>query len=132
MTDHPFSRDAVTAVVEEYRIPEDELDRTLEEIQETFERGDGKYEYSSQHTFGWEDEEAFYLYTDGTWETVSDELSLENERLDPAQEVHRRYMIESAKHRGKDETVSKQFTEGVQALVVANTAEGDSLFGQDV
>lgn len=132
MTDHPFSRDAVTAVAEEYRIPEDELDRTLGEIQEAFERGDGKYEYSSQHTFGWEDEDAFYLYADGTWETVSDELSLENEHLDPAQAVHRRYMIESANRRGKDETLSKQFTEGVQALVVANTAEGDSLFGQDV
>ena len=132
MTDHPFPRDVVAAVAEEYDTSPDDVDDTLAAVQNAIERGDETYEYSSQHTFGWENDEAFYLYADGIWGTLDDELELGAERLEPARAVHRRYMLESAEERGEASSVEEQFDDGLDALVVTNTADGDPLFGQDV
>ena len=41
-------------------------------------------------------------------------------------------MVESAKRRNEEQSVRNQLDEGVEALVVANTARGDPLFGQDI
>ena len=132
MTDHPFPGDIVTAVADERGIATEQLNTVLERVQRAIERDDGKYEYSSQHNFGWKDADAFYLYGDGIWETLGAELSLEQPQLAPARTVHRRYVLDSAEDRNEGQTVSEQLDEGVAALVVANTAEGDPLFGQDV
>lgn len=132
MADHPFPQDFVTAVADQYRSDPERLDETLGRIQHALERSGGKYEYSSEHTFGWQDDAAFYLYGDGIWETLSEELSLGEERLEPARDVHRQFMLDSASERGEQQTVEQQFEDGTEALVVANTSEGDPLFGQDV
>ena len=132
MTDHPFPRDIVATVADEHEIARDQLDNILERIQRAIERGDGQYEYSSQHNFGWKDADAFYLYSDGMWETLGKELSFEQSQLAPARTVHHRYMIDSAKQRNEGQTIGEQLDEELEALVVANTAEGDPLFGQDV
>ena len=132
MTDHPFPQDVVRTVADEYERDRDELERTLERIQTAIERDEGKYEYSSQHTFAWEDPDAFYLYGDGIWETLEEELPVERRSLTAARAVHRTHMIESAKRRDEDETVAEQLEEGTEALIVANTASGEPMFGQDV
>ena len=132
MTDHPFPEDTITTVADEHDIARDQLDNALEQIQRAIERDDGQYEYSSQHNFGWKDADAFYLYGDGIWKTLGKQLSLEQTQLAPVRTVHHQYMIDSAKQRNEEQTVGEQLDEGVEALVVANTAEGDPLFGQDV
>lgn len=132
MTEHPFPHDVITTVADEHEVDPTELDQILEQVQEAIQRGDETYEYSSQHTFGWEDTEAFYLYGDGIWATLEDELSLAQRHVAPARAVHRTHMVDSARQRGEDESVIKQFDEGTEALVVANTAEGDPLFGQEI
>ena len=132
MTDHPFPRGVVAAVAEEYDTSTDDVEDTLAAVQDAIERGDGKYEYSPQHTFGWSDEDAFYLYGEGIWGTLGDQLELADDRLEPARDVHRRYMLDSAERRGEADTVEEEFAEGATALVVTNTADGDPLFGQDV
>ncbi|WP_408957906.1 hypothetical protein [Natrinema sp. 74] len=132
MSDHPFPHDVVEAVTDEHETDRARLEALLERIQEALERGDENYEYSSQHTFAWNDADAFYLYGDGIWETLADELSLERQAAAAARAVHRRDMLESARRRGDVDTVTEQFDDGAEALVVANTADGAPLFGQDV
>ena len=132
MTDHPFPRDVIAAVAEEYDTSTDDVDDTLAAVQDAIERGDGKYEYSTQHTFGWSDEDAFFLYSEGIWRTLGDQLSVADDRLEPAREVHRQYMLDSAERRDDADTVEAEFENGASALVVTNTADGDPLFGQDV
>lgn len=132
MTTHPFTEDLVTAVADEHGVDREKLDTALDRIQRGIERGDGQYEYSSEHSFGWSDDEAFYLYGNGIWETLGEQLSLDPDLLDPARTVHRRRTIESAERRDEERSVGKRLTEDTESLVVANTAEGEPLFGQDV
>lgn len=132
MANHPFPEKIVTTVADEHEVTKDELDTVLERIQQTMQRDEEKYEYSSHHNFGWSDADAFYLYGDGIWEALGTELSLEQSELAPARTVHHRFMVDSAKRRNEEEIVDEQLDDGLEALVVANTAEGDPLFGQDV
>lgn len=132
MTKHPFPDTIVTAVANEHDIGKEPLDHDLDQVQQSIERSEWQYEYSSEHTFGWKDADAFYFYGDGIWETLNEQLTLEEDRLAPVRTVHRRYMIDSAKRRNEAQSVRNQLEEGVEALVVANTAGGDPLFGQDV
>jgi len=132
MTDHPFPHDIISTVADEHEIEQSDLEQTLEQIQDAIERDGETYEYSSQHTFGWKDEAAFYLYGDGIWETLEDELSMGQQERTAARAVHRTHMLESARQRDEYETVVDQFDDGVSALVVTNTAEREPLFGQDV
>lgn len=132
MADHPFPQDLVAEIADQYGSDPQRLDETLGRVQHALERNGGKYEYSSEHTFGWQDDAAFYLYGDGIWETLTEELSLGDGLLAPARGVHRRFMLDSANERGERGTVEQQFEDGTEALVVANTSEGDPMFGQDV
>ncbi|MFC4551349.1 MULTISPECIES: hypothetical protein [Halorussus] len=128
---HPFSRDRVSTVAEEYGVDVDDANDALDRIQDAIARGDGEYEYSSEHNYGWRDEEAYYLYGDGIWETLGHELDLSGDRLDAAREVHRQAMLDSAEARGERETVAEMF-EDSEPLVVTDTADEPPLYGQDV
>jgi hypothetical protein len=133
-SDHPFSDGRIAEVVEEHGVDDVELDEALARVQQAIarDRRESAYEYSSQHNFGWEDENAFYLYGDGIWETLREELSLSTDLVGAAREVHRRAMLESAEARDNRESVEEQFAEGVEPLVVTNTGREPPLFGQDV
>jgi hypothetical protein len=130
-TPHPFSRDRIAAVADEREIDEGTLDDVLARVQDAIARNDDEYEYSSQHNYGWRDEEAHYLYGDGIWETFADELSLSDD-VAAAREVHRRKMTTSAEARGERENVEEMFEEGTEPLVVIDTASDPPLYGQDV
>lgn len=133
-TEHPFERERVEAVADERGLDPDDLDDALTRVQEAIAKDDSEseYEYSSQHNFGWEDGEAYYLYGDGIWGTLREELSLSADRAGAAREVHRRAMSESAADRGERESVEEMFEAGTEPLVVTNTASDPPLYGQDV
>jgi hypothetical protein len=130
---HPFDRDRIGAVADESGVDESDLDAALDAVQEGIsrERGDGEYEYSSQHNYGWRDD-AYYLYGDGIWNTLGEELSASEDVLSAAREVHRREMVESAAKRGERDSVESMFDEGTEPLVVVDTASDPPLYGQDV
>ena len=71
-SDHPFSDGRIVEVAEAHGVDEFDLDGALTRVQQAIarDRRESAYEYSSQHNFGWEDENAFYLYGDGIWETL--------------------------------------------------------------
>ncbi|WP_137286174.1 hypothetical protein [Halorussus salinisoli] len=131
---HPFSRDRIAAVADEYAVDEDTLDDALSRVQSAISRdsNDEEYEYSSQHNFGWRDEEAYYLYGDGVWETLRDELSLAESVAEAAREVHRRKTVASADERDERENVEEMLADGTEPLVVVDTASQPPLYGQDV
>lgn len=138
-TDHPFARDRVETVADEFGIEADELDDFLTRVQRAIARdadeSDSKYEYSSQHNYGWRDGEAYYLYGDGVWTTLREELSPSEGVAEAAREVHRRSMLDAAEasdDRTERETVEETFADGTEPLVVTNTGGDDPLFGQDV
>ncbi|UPV76535.1 hypothetical protein M0R89_18555 (plasmid) [Halorussus limi] len=135
MTDvqHPFSSDRIAAVADERGVDETDLDRALADVQDAISRGTGdEYEYSSQHNYGWRDEEAYYLYGDGIWETLRGELSLSETVADAAREVHRRKMVASAEERGERESFEEMLADETEPLVVVDTASDPPLYGQDV
>ncbi|MFC4451528.1 hypothetical protein [Halorussus aquaticus] len=136
MTDvqHPFSDDRIAAVADERGADETDLDRALADVQDAISRdtGDDEYEYSSQHNYGWRDEEAYYLYGDGIWETLRKELSLSETVVEAAREVHRREMVASAEERGERASVEEMLADGTEPLVVVDTASQPPLYGQDV
>lgn len=133
-TRHPFSDERVATVADETRVPADDLDDALARVQDAIARDerDDEYEYSSEHNFGWHDDEAYYLYGDGIWETLRGELSLSADLADAAREVHRRSMMESAEERGDRESFEEMLADGTEPLVVIDTASDPPLFGQDV
>ncbi|WP_135827162.1 hypothetical protein [Halorussus ruber] len=131
-TNHPFSEDRIAAVADERGVSEESLDDALARIQDAVSRNDDEYEYSSQHNFGWRDEEAYYLYGDGIWETLRSELSLSDDEAEAAREVHRREMVASAEDRDGREALDGMFSEGAEPLVVVDTASDPPLYGHDV
>ncbi|WP_435181829.1 hypothetical protein [Halorussus sp. AFM4] len=131
-TEHPFSRDRIAAVADERGVGEGDLDDALASVQSAIARGEGEYEYSSRHNFGWRDDDAYYLYGDGIWRTLADELSLDEDLTDAAREVHRRRMTESAERRDEADAVGEMLADGAEPLVVVDTASGPPLYGQDV
>ncbi|NEU58060.1 hypothetical protein [Halorussus sp. MSC15.2] len=136
MTDvqHPFSDDRIAAVADERGVDETDLDSALAAVQDAISRttGDDEYEYSSQHNYGWRDEEAYYLYGDGIWETLRGELSLSETVAEAAREVHRRKMVASAEERDERASVEEMLADGTEPLVVVDTASQPPLYGQDV
>ena len=131
-TASPFPRDRIERVATEQGVSAEELGDLLDRIQRALARDESGYEYSSEHTYAWRDEEAYYLYGAGIWETFDRELSPGSALLDAAREVHRRAMLEAAEARGERGTVEGMFADGSEPLVVTNTAEEPPLFGQDV
>jgi hypothetical protein len=129
---HPFSGDRIAEVADERGVGETTLDDVLARIQDGLARNDDEYEYSSQHNFGWRDEEAYYLYGDGIWETLREGLSLSDGEADAAREVHRREMVTSAEDRDEREALDGMFAEGTEPLVVVDTASDPPLYGHDV
>lgn len=127
---HPFSSDRVADVAGERGIDEADVIETLERIQDALERTEDTYEFSSQHNYGWHDEDAYYLYGDGIWTTLREQLSLSEDRVAAAREVHRRAMVDSAAERDRQETLEEMFEEGNEPLVVENDGEGPPRFGQ--
>lgn len=135
MTDpHPFERNRVEAVADERGADDADLDAALAEIQDAIarEETDGQYEYSSQHNFGWRDDGSYFLYGDGIWDTLGDELSLSDSTVGTAREVHRRAMVAAAGERDERESVEKMLADGTEPLVVVDTASDPPLYGQDV
>ena len=133
MAEHPFPDDLVASIAGEHDVDRTKLDATLADVQARFERGEDEYEYSSQHNFGWADDELFYLYgSERVWETIGEELGLSDERTDAARAVHERAMLSSAAERGDEETVREMFLDGNEPLAVANRGDGPPRFGQDV
>ncbi|NHN61358.1 MULTISPECIES: hypothetical protein [Halorussus] len=130
--DHPFSRDRIAAVADERGVGDADLEDALAGVQSAVARGEGEYEYSSEHNFGWRDDEAYYLNGDGIWRTLADQLSLDEELAGAAREVHRRRMTESADERGEADAVAEMFADGAEPLVVVDTASDPPLYGQDV
>ncbi|WP_276302372.1 hypothetical protein [Halorussus lipolyticus] len=110
---------------------EESLDDALARIQDALSRNDDEYEYSSQHNFAWRDD-AYYLYGDGIWETLREELSLSDDEAGAAREVHRREMVASADGRDERDSLEGMFAEGTEPLVVVDTVEDPPLYGQDV
>ena len=133
-TDHPVSEDRTASLADERGVAVGELDDALARVQRSIAREDDgpEYEYSSRHNFGWEGEDAYYLYGDGVWEVLGENLSFSDGLRDAAREVHREAMLESAADRGERETVEGMFADGNEPLVVANVASEPPLFGQDV
>jgi hypothetical protein len=133
-TEHPFARDRLEAVAGDRDVDAEDLDEVLTRVQRAIakDESDTEYEYSSQHNFGWEAGDAYYLYGDGIWETLGDELDLSDDHLAAAREVHRRTMLESAAERDERESVEEMFDDGTEPLVVTSTARDPPLYGQDV
>lgn len=132
-TPHPLSRDRIANVANEHDVDEAELDEALGRVQHELERTDETYEYSSHHNYGWQDDEAFYCYgTDGLWERLEQECSFSGDLRTAVYEVHYRKMVESASENDRTETVEETLSDGDEPLVLANTAEGPALYGQDV
>ena len=133
-TDHPLSRDRVESLADERGVAAGELDDALTNVQRSIARdgAESGYEYSSRHNFGWKDEDAYYLYGDGVWEALGDDLSLSDDLRDAAREAHREAALESAADRGERETVEEMLDDGNEPLVVTNVASEPPLFGQDV
>lgn len=131
-TSHPFGHDRVVAVANEHGTDEERLDEALADVQRALERTDGGYEYSSEHNYGWHDDDAYYLYGDGIWETLRTELSASEDVIIAAREVHYRAMSDAARERGEQSAVEEMLADGNALLVVTNTAEGPPRFGQDV
>ena len=138
-TDHPFERERVETVADESGLEADQLEEALTSVQRAIARdaddSNAEYEYSSQHNFGWADDDAFYLHGDGIWGTLADELSLSEDLASAAREVHRRTMLDAAEEsddRTERETVEEMFSDGTEPLVVTNTGREPPLFGQDV
>lgn len=127
---HPFSSDRVADVAGERGVDESDVTETLERIQDALERTEDTYEFSSQHNYGWHDEDAYYLYGDGIWTTLREQLSLSEDRIAAAREVHRRAMVDSAAERDREGTLEEMFEEGNEPLVVENDGEGPPRFGQ--
>ena len=131
-TQHPFSRDRIAAVADERDVSEADLDGALGRVQSAIARGEGEYEYSSQHNFGWRDDDAYYLYGDGIWRTLAEELSLDEDLAEAAREVHRRRLTASADERDEGDAVAEMLADGAEPLVVVDTASEPPLYGQDV
>lgn len=127
---HPFSSDRVADAADEYDADESEIAETLERVQEAMERTDDTYEFSSQHNYGWHDDDAYYLYGDGIWTTLREQLSLSEENLAAARAVHRSAMVDSAAERDRRDSLEEMFEEGNEPLVVENDGEGPPRFGQ--
>ncbi|RBI58990.1 hypothetical protein DMJ13_24585 [halophilic archaeon] len=133
MTDpsHPFSVDRIEDVAEERDVDEKRLDETLAQLQSELDRSDGGYEYSSEFNFGWQDDRATYFYGgDDLWTWLGEKLSVPDEFLGPARDVHYRTMVESAAERDEKESVEEMLADGNEPLVVTNTSEGPPSFGQ--
>ena len=133
-TDHPFSRDRIETVAGEHDVDAEDLDEALTRVQRAIAKAesDSEYEYSSQHNFGWDDGDAYYLYGDGVWDTLGSELPSSEEHLAAAREVHRRAMLESASDRDERESVEEMLDGGTEPLVVTSTSRDPPLYGQDV
>lgn len=131
-TDHPFSEDRIAEVADERGRDAEDLETVLASVQDAIARNESEYEYSSQHNFAWRDDEAYYLYGDGIWATLRSELSLSDDEMESAREVHRRKMLASAEERGERDSLEEMFAEGTEPLVVVDTAEDPPLYGQDV
>lgn len=129
---HPFSSDYVADAAGEHGIDEADVDETLGRIQDALERSGSEdaYEFSSQHNYGWHDENAYYLYGDGIWTTLREQLSLSEDRVAAARDVHRRAMVDSAAERDRKQSLEEMFEEGNEPLVVKNDGEGPPRFGQ--
>lgn len=133
MPEHPFSDDLVTTIANERSVDLEQLRTALEDVQREFERDDGKYEYSTQHNYGWKDDQAYYFYgSEDVWQTVQQDLSLSDELTDATRHVHERAMLQSASRRGEEQTVRGMFDDGNEPLVVINLDGGPARFGQDV
>ena len=136
---HPFPDERIETVASERGVPVEELSDLLDRIEGAItrdssdrSRSGGGYEYSSEHNYGWRDDDAYYLYGDGVWERFDRTLSPDADLLDAARAVHREAMLDAAGARGERETVEGMFADGNEPLVVTNTAEEPPRFGQDL
>lgn len=133
MADQPFSDDLVDGVADERSVDGDDLRAALADVQRRFERGDGEYEYSSQHNYAWADDDLFYLYgSEHVWQSLREDLGVADALTDAARAVHERAMVASAAERGNEETVRGMLDDGNEPLAVANSGDDPPLFGQDV
>ena len=129
---HPFPGERIEAVASKHGVPAEELSDLLGRIEGAITRDGGGYEYSSEHNYGWRDDEAYYLYGDGVWETFDRTLSPDADLLDAARAIHRGAMLDAAEARDERETVEGMLADGNEPLVVTNTAEEPPRFGQDL
>lgn len=130
MTDHPFTRHEVETVAARRGLAPEQLDRALERVQSAVERGHGSYEYSSQHSFGWQGADATYLYGDGVWHRLAGQCGLSGPLRAAARAVHGERMLRAAEHRGHRGQVAEMLATGTEPLVVAKTATGPPRTGQ--
>lgn len=84
-------------------------------------REDGGYEYSTKHTFGWEDETAYYFFgSSDAWQTISDELVVNQQMGEALREVHYHAMMDAASSKGDQETVREMLDDDTEPIVVSD------------
>ena len=122
---HPLPDATVTDVADEHAVDLDDLEACLDDIQASMEREGGEYEYSTQHNFGWQDDDAYYFYgSEHIWSTFRDELDHDEDVVAAARAVHRQAMLRSAEKRDEADNVREMLSDGNEPLVVANIDGG--------
>ena len=122
---HPLPDATVTDVADEHAVELDDLEDCLDDIQASMEREGGEYEYSTQHNFGWQDDDAYYFYgSEHIWTTFRDELDHDEAVVAAARAAHRQAMLNSAEERDDADNVREMLSDGNEPLVVANIEDG--------
>lgn len=133
MTGHPFPTAVVREVATETGVSTDRLVEMSRDLQAHLERDDGGYEYSSRHNYGWQDEDAYYVYGSAdAWESFADDLSLTETEASALRELHYRTMLESAAADGRERRVREMLDDGNEPIVVSEIEVDGSGFGREV